>query len=229
MLKDIALEYSDRKASDTKDPGFRLSILANDYKMLALLAGAYLNDKPAPEAEIEIERLDSHWYPGSYAQGSVVYLDQALSAEADLLDGCPYQPSQTENWKCEILPWIEEVHPGVAGERFLAIGMDVLPVASRIDEALEITFQELADTWRRETAMLSSITMKSIHPAYQRIIGMGSRVLPLIFRELESTPGHWFWALTFITGEDPVPPEDAGDIKKMTDAWISFGKGHGYI
>lgn len=32
-----------------------------------------------------------------------------------------------------------------------------------------------------------------------------------------------------ITGEDPVPVADRGDIIKMTDAWLSWGKEHGYL
>ena len=93
---------------------------------------------------------------------------------------------------------------------------------------LERTFLALAERWRRDTEPLSSITMKSMHPAYQRIVGMGRRALPLVFREMRRAPDHWFWALTAITGEDPVEPEDAGDIEKMTEAWLSLGKRRGW-
>ena len=66
---------------------------------------------------------------------------------------------------------------------------------------LERTFFELANRWRDETALLSSVTRTAMHPAYQRIIGMGPAAVPLILRELEQRPDHWFWALTAITGE----------------------------
>jgi hypothetical protein len=78
---------------------------------------------------------------------------------------------------------------------------------------LERTFFDLANRWRNETALLSSVTKIAMHPAYQRIIGMGPAALPLLLRELEQQPDHWFWALTAITGEDPVPPEDAGNME----------------
>jgi hypothetical protein len=90
-------------------------------------------------------------------------------------------------------------------------------------------FVELAEQWRRDTAHFSSITQKAMHPAYQRVIGMGPPVLPLIFQELERRPGHWFWALRAITGEDPVRTEDVGNIPKMTEAWLAFGKERGYL
>jgi hypothetical protein len=94
---------------------------------------------------------------------------------------------------------------------------------------LEQLFTELAREWRAETAVHSSVTKKAMHPAYQRIIGMGPAVIPLILRDLEREPDHWFWALTALTGEDPIPPEDAGDIDKMAQAWLARGKQLGYI
>ena len=91
------------------------------------------------------------------------------------------------------------------------------------------TFHDLAERWRNETALLSSVTGMALHPAYQRIIGMGPAALPLILRELEQKPDHWFWALTAITGEDPVRPEDAGDVEKMSQDWLAFGRARGYL
>jgi len=109
-----------------------------------------------------------------------------------------------------------------------AIGARVQSSAA-VEPDLERTFHGLADKWRSETGALSSITMKSMHPAYQRIIGMGQQAVPLILRELQRRPDHWFWALTFITGEDPVPPEDAGDVEKMSEAWVHLGKQRGWL
>lgn len=49
-----------------------------------------------------------------------------------------------------------------------------------------------------------------MHPAYQQIIGMGEKALPLILRDLRDRPtGHWFWALNAITGEEPTLGESA--------------------
>jgi hypothetical protein len=68
-----------------------------------------------------------------------------------------------------------------------------------------------------------------MHPKYQSIIGMGPDVLPIIFRELQEKPGHWFWALQAITEEDPTRPEDAGDLQKMRAAWLGWAKERGYL
>ncbi|NJQ96627.1 MAG: hypothetical protein HC784_00755 [Hydrococcus sp. CSU_1_8] len=93
---------------------------------------------------------------------------------------------------------------------------------------IEATFLELAEQWRRETGMMSLITKMSMHPAYQRIIGMGQAVVPLILRELEQEPDHWFWALQAITGANPVKSEQRGRLKQMAEAWIQWGRENGY-
>ncbi len=48
------------------------------------------------------------------------------------------------------------------------------------------TFQELAETWRRETQDVSFMQQRAMHPAYHRIIGMGWVAVPLILGELAS-------------------------------------------
>lgn len=87
---------------------------------------------------------------------------------------------------------------------------------------LQSTFQKLAEQWQNETAILSSIKKKIEHPAYQEIIKMGQTALPLILRELQREPNHWFWALFTITGQDPTNPED--DFDQAVEAWLQWGK-----
>ena len=53
-------------------------------------------------------------------------------------------------------------------------------------------------------------------------------VVPLILAELATEPDHWFWALHAITEENPVAPKDSGNVGKMTDAWIKWGRQRGY-
>lgn len=90
-------------------------------------------------------------------------------------------------------------------------------------------FYELKNKWEEDTAILSSVTEIAMHPAYQQIIGMGQDAIPLILAEMKKKPGHWFWALKSITGNDPVPPEQRGRVKKMTEAWLNWGIEQGYI
>ncbi len=94
-------------------------------------------------------------------------------------------------------------------------------------DELERIFNGLAEEWRQETAMLSFVDKKVMHPAYQRIIGLGKQAVPLILRELQERPSYWFWALTSITGADPIKPGDTFD--KVATAWINWGKAQGYI
>jgi hypothetical protein len=103
-----------------------------------------------------------------------------------------------------------------------------LPITRRPQGDAE-KFQALAETWRREVQFLSSVTEMVLHSAYQRIIGMGAAVVPHLLRELERRPDHWFWALTAITGADPVKLEDRGKLRKMTEAWLRWGKEQGLI
>jgi hypothetical protein len=91
------------------------------------------------------------------------------------------------------------------------------------------TFAALADQWRRETGLHSSISKKVNHPAYQKIIKMGEAVLPYIFAELHERPGHWFAALEAITGASPVKSANATDMRGATEAWLQWGRKNGYV
>jgi len=104
------------------------------------------------------------------------------------------------------------------------------PIAAKKESAsMERKFQLLAKEWREETSHLSSMTKLVMHPKYQNIIGMGPAVLPILFRELQKKPDHWFWALSAITEENPTNPEDAGDLRKMSDAWLKWAREKGYL
>ena len=79
------------------------------------------------------------------------------------------------------------------------------------------------------TILLAQDAQIAMHPAYQRIIGMGSEVLPLILRRLSRKPDHWFWALEAITGENPVPESSQGRLGEMAEAWLDWARSHGYV
>jgi hypothetical protein len=88
-------------------------------------------------------------------------------------------------------------------------------------------FRQLAADWRRDTDVVSSPTGLFMHPAYQQIIGMGPAALPLIFADLQTTGANWFWALRSITGDNPVPAEDRGNIPRMTEHWLEWARSRG--
>jgi hypothetical protein len=103
----------------------------------------------------------------------------------------------------------------------------IQPTAKQL-EAVERRFRELEALWVRETGHLSSSTRMRNHAAFQEIIELGQAVVPLMLRDLQERPRLWVWALPVITGEDPVPPADSGEIAKMTQAWLQWGKAKGY-
>ena len=76
---------------------------------------------------------------------------------------------------------------------------------------------------------LENVAQMAMLRPYQKIIGMGWDAVPLILEELQREPDQWFWALEAITGENPVAPEAAGKVQRMAQAWIEWGKQHGYI
>lgn len=72
------------------------------------------------------------------------------------------------------------------------------------------------------------LVKKPVRSAYQQIVDMGPTVIPLILRELEQRPNHWFAALRAITGENPIQPEQRGRTKQMVEAWLNWAREHGY-
>jgi len=90
-------------------------------------------------------------------------------------------------------------------------------------------FQFLKDDWKRNTRHLSNVAQISLVFSYQNIIGMGPAVVPLILKELEREPDHWFWALEAITGENPVGENEAGDLEASARAWVQWGKQKGIL
>lgn len=86
-------------------------------------------------------------------------------------------------------------------------------------------FTKLAKEWKKKVKGTSNVTKRCMEPAYQHIIGMGAIAVPLILEELKDNgPDDWFWALTAITGENPVTQEIAGDMMAMRDAWLEWGR-----
>jgi hypothetical protein len=90
-------------------------------------------------------------------------------------------------------------------------------------------FRRLAAEWKLQSRFLSNTAQMALLSSYQRIIGMGYPVVPLILQELEREPDQWFWALEAITEENPVPPDAAGNVAAMAQAWLRWGRQRGFI
>lgn len=95
-----------------------------------------------------------------------------------------------------------------------------------------VEFNELVSAWKNKSVLLSSVSSMILLPEYQRIVGMGEPAIPLLIGQLRvegNDPDLWFWALTSITGENPVPEEDRGNLPRMSKAWMEWATDRGYV
>ena len=95
-------------------------------------------------------------------------------------------------------------------------------------ETVEKHFRRLEATWMTEVGHHSSTTKLVNHPAFQEIIRLGHAVVPFMLRDLEERPRLWVWALADITGANPVPASYAGNVARMSEAWLRWAREHGY-
>lgn len=93
----------------------------------------------------------------------------------------------------------------------------------------EAEFETLVQQWKAETQFTSFANQKFLASSYQRIIGLGPTAIPRILRELRDRPDHWFWALAALTGQNPVPPQSAGNFAATRAAWLDWGNDQGYL
>lgn len=97
----------------------------------------------------------------------------------------------------------------------------------RSDSQVYALYVTLANEWRSDTILESSVERLVMHHAYQRIIGLGPQVVPYILDDLDESPDHWFWALTSIVGEDHGGHQTS--IGAAAQAWLAWGKSAGLI
>lgn len=111
---------------------------------------------------------------------------------------------------------------------FVNLYAELTPVGGGSAE-LRKEFEKQEKKWKNETRHISSPTEKYLHPSYARIIGLGQSAVPLILHSLEREADDWFYALRAITGENPVTATMAGDVRRMADAWIVWGRQKGLL
>jgi len=100
--------------------------------------------------------------------------------------------------------------------------------AREAEKRLEERFREQADKWQRETQHLSSPGQRMMHPSYQAIMGMANdnrdEVIDLLLRDMQQNRREWFWALSYLTHENPIDRKNAGKLDKMIEAWVRWGQ-----
>jgi hypothetical protein len=107
------------------------------------------------------------------------------------------------------------------------------PTARRLKRGVQVTpaledhFKTIVERWHSDTRHTSSLTKMITHPTYKRIIELGPKVLPLLFRELSERPNHWLVALNAITREDPAAV--GSTFGEAVQAWLAWGRERGYL
>jgi hypothetical protein len=96
-------------------------------------------------------------------------------------------------------------------------------------EPVEQRLRRLEAQWLADTQFLSDARRIIDHPAFRQIVALGREAVPTLLRDLQAQPSLWVWALSEMTGEDPVTPADAGNVRKMSDAWVAWGKARGLL
>lgn len=103
---------------------------------------------------------------------------------------------------------------------------------SELTDTIKSYFLNLVQDWHTERGPTSSPVAMINCPSYKKIIAMGDTVVPFIIDDLRnnaSNPDFWFTALQEITGVDPIPLEDHGDMKAMAQVWINWGERNGWL
>jgi hypothetical protein len=103
----------------------------------------------------------------------------------------------------------------------------VIPVVEQdkdIKGRVENEFNKLAWEWSASIGNVSSLTAMAEHPKYHEIINLGWDVVPFLLRDLQQNHRFWLPALAEITTIRPYDQRDAGNSKRMIDAWITWGK-----
>ena len=89
-------------------------------------------------------------------------------------------------------------------------------------------FREHSELWQRETMHMSSPMQRMEHPSYQAILGLAmhnrDEVVHLLIRDMTENSREWFWALSYLTGENPINRKDAGNLDKMIASWQKWAK-----
>ncbi len=111
----------------------------------------------------------------------------------------------------------------------MATPVDALNRTDAQKQHLDDLFGELASRWKDETSVYSASWQIKAHPAYQQIVNLGEDGIPLLLGKLAQPCIQWMIALSAIAGADPSPMEHAGDIVRMAQDWLAWGRHRGYL
>ena len=129
--------------------------------------------------------------------------------------------------------WREEQRTQKQAERSLAEAVIAARPAVKArtttsERSLEERLLEHAEKWERETMYVSSPTQSMEHPSYQAILGLArdnkQEVIRFLIQDMREHDRPWFWALSYLTGENPINRADAGKLDKMIASWSMWAR-----
>lgn len=100
-------------------------------------------------------------------------------------------------------------------------------ISKELDQYARMIFNAISKSWKNNTAHLSSSTEIANHEDMRillEIFGKAESLLPYILEDMQKGSVEWVHVLPVITGENPVSEENAGNIQKMADTWLEWGK-----
>lgn len=153
-----------------------------------------------------------------------------------MIADCPYPPIYSsakavqslpsEGYKIDWKAWLKMNSPTTSPVASFET-KQVLSGKSATIDSIAAEFPKLVKQWKDETFFVSSSTKLFNHPAYVRIMAMGTAGISLVLKELQKDSGRWFYALKFMAGKDV----SAGikDYDEAKSAWLEWGYKNNYI
>lgn len=127
--------------------------------------------------------------------------------------------TETYGWRAQTISgpdYAKSSGPGVT-LRMTAIGAAWYETA-----AAQVVFASRLREWRNATELLSDVDRAQSHSTYRSIVNLGRAAIPFILEDMRRGGCGWSSALTQITGEDPVPVDDAGDCGAILRHWLAW-------
>ena len=85
-------------------------------------------------------------------------------------------------------------------------------------------FYAALSRWQSETFFVSDPDALAKHPSFKFMVANAELIMPLVIEELRTNPSPLVWVLDEAFSEKPYSQHDVGDIKAMTEAWITWAE-----
>ena len=97
-------------------------------------------------------------------------------------------------------------------------------VVNTVDDTLEAQFAKSSKSAFKHFGASSDLSRLFYSKGYIEVIGLGSRVVPLLLRDMKEKRRPWIFALEAITRQNAARHVEPGDIRSAINAWLVWGK-----